>query len=748
MWMPSSERSTPSVGRTSSTGTSASVPGQVVGSRPPGSTAPLSTSARASPYCSPPNQVSTIAATSCRQGISTGDPEFTTTTVRGLAAATACTSASWWPGRASDDRSKPSDSTWALVPTTTIATSAAAATRTASSISTSAASSTGREPTVRAASPGGREMSSASRLTTRSRYTCPAVSSTRVVRCGGKSSAAPRSRVSVARRTSSSTSSSSSRMQWPTDCRPSSTGPERSGRRSATSSRRAASRGALPSHTSSAPPRCSSSRTAPSAAKKRARMPDSPDSGSVIVDGSSGKIPLCTTAPSACVMVASGQAARRPSSGATVDSGTTVALPPPCVRATSALWPTTATDVGQSALVARTQGGGSATVVPESTVAPLDGLRAAWPDATITHALGAVVHSGIFPLEPSTITDPESGESGMRARFFAADGAVLLDEHRGGAELVWLGNAPREAARLELVADLRPERSGPVELGLQSVGHCILELDDEVLLDVRLATDTLDLGAALLFPPHRPTRVELTAGQVYRLRVVSRLAEDISRPPGLAALTVGSRPVDEAAEVLIDEAVRVAAAADVAIVVVGTNAQVESEGFDRSSLALPGHQDALVHAVAAANPRTVVVVNSGSPVLMPWRHEVAAIVLTWFGGEQYGHALADVLSGAVEPGGRLPTTWPGTEADVPVLDVRPTDGVLRYDEGIHIGYRAWQRIGRAPAYPFGFGLGYTTWRYDAVAVDAAGDGDVVVRVDLANTGDRSGRRCWPGRRAR
>src|SRR5665648_628239 len=349
---------------------------------------------------------------------------------------------------------------------------------------------------------------------------------------------------------------------------------------------------------------------------------------------------------------------------------------------------------GQSALVARTQGGGSATVVPESTVAPLDGLRAAWPDATITHALGAVVHSGIFPLEPSTITDPESGESGMRARFFAADGAVLLDEHRGGAELVWLGNAPREAARLELVADLRPERSGPVELGLQSVGHCILELDDEVLLDVRLATDTLDLGAALLFPPHRTTRVELTAGQVYRLRVVSRLAEDISRPPGLAALTVGSRPVDEAAEVLVDEAVRVAAAADVAIVVVGTNAQVESEGFDRSSLALPGHQDALVHAVAAANPRTVVVVNSGSPVLMPWRHEVAAIVLTWFGGEQYGHALADVLSGAVEPGGRLPTTWPGTEADVPVLDVRPTDGVLRYDEGIHIGYRAWQRIGR------------------------------------------------------
>src|SRR5450830_287857 len=153
MWMSSSYRSTPSVGRTSSTGTPASVPGQVVGSRPPDSTAPPSTSASACPYCSPPNQVSTIAATSCRQGISTGDPEFTTTTVRGLAAATACTSASWWPGRASDDRSKPSDSTWALVPTTTIATSAAVATATASSISTSASSATGRDPTVTTTTP-------------------------------------------------------------------------------------------------------------------------------------------------------------------------------------------------------------------------------------------------------------------------------------------------------------------------------------------------------------------------------------------------------------------------------------------------------------------------------------------------------------------------------------------------------------------------------------------------------------------
>ena len=118
--------------------------------------------------------------------------------------------------------------------------------------------------------------------------------------------------------------------------------------------------------------------------------------------------------------------------------------------------------------------------------------------------------------------------------------------------------------------------------------------------------------------------------------------------------------------------------------------------------------------------------------------DVAAVLLTWFGGQEYGHSLADVVTGAAEPGGRLPTTWPMTEADVPVLDVTPHDGVVRYDEGIHIGYRAWLRAGIEPAYPFGFGLGYTTWSYDAVRVMDAGvhSGAVAasgsVRVSVSN----------------
>jgi beta-glucosidase len=173
---------------------------------------------------------------------------------------------------------------------------------------------------------------------------------------------------------------------------------------------------------------------------------------------------------------------------------------------------------------------------------------------------------------------------------------------------------------------------------------------------------------------------------------------------------------------------------------VGTTALVESEGHDRDSLALPGKQDALVEAVIAANPNTIVVVNAGSPVEMPWRNNAAAVLLTWFPGEEYGHALADVLFGLAEPGGRLPTTWPVAMADVPVLDTNPKNGTLVYSESLNIGYRAWATSNKAPAYEFGFGLGYTTWElvdFSAPADVAPGE-DFQVTVSIKNTGDRAG----------
>ncbi|HTF39880.1 MAG TPA: glycoside hydrolase family 3 C-terminal domain-containing protein, partial [Propionibacteriaceae bacterium] len=181
-----------------------------------------------------------------------------------------------------------------------------------------------------------------------------------------------------------------------------------------------------------------------------------------------------------------------------------------------------------------------------------------------------------------------------------------------------------------------------------------------------------------------------------------------------------------------DRVVAVATDSEVAVVVVGTNEEVESEGFDRTSLALPGRQDELVRAVAAANPRTVVVVNSGAPVLLPWADEVSAVLVSWFPGQEFGNALGDVLTGTVEPGGRLPVSWPASEEGLP--SVQPVNGELPYDEGLLIGYRWYLATDRAPLFPFGHGLGYTTWSYEGMVID----GDTVT-VSVRNAGERPGR---------
>jgi len=232
-------------------------------------------------------------------------------------------------------------------------------------------------------------------------------------------------------------------------------------------------------------------------------------------------------------------------------------------------------------------------------------------------------------------------------------------------------------------------------------------------------------------------QAELTAGEPVDVSLTYVYALPEEFPFKVVAFALAHLEPQRDADELIAEAVEAARAADTAVVVVATTDRVESEGFDRKDLDLPGRQDDLVRAVAAANPNTVVVVNSGSPVELPWRDEVAAVLLSWFPGQEGGAALADVLTGAYEPGGRLPTTW-GSLADAPVTRVTPKDGELAYDEDVFIGYRAWEKEGRTPSYPFGHGLGYTDWSYESAEVEGTAEG-TTVKVRVRNSGERAGR---------
>ncbi|GMA29107.1 beta-glucosidase family protein [Arenivirga flava] len=398
--------------------------------------------------------------------------------------------------------------------------------------------------------------------------------------------------------------------------------------------------------------------------------------------------------------------------------------------------------IGHNALEARTQGGGSATVIPESIVTPLDGIRAAFPQAAVEYRVGAVVQEGVAELPLARIVNPVTGEPGVRVSFLDRSGAEIFAEDRRATSLVWFGgDAPiARTGTIVLETVFTPESDDEVRLGFASAQRGRILVDGELRLDEQPELTGTDLGAAFLNPPSATAIVPTRAGEALRIRAEFTLPEGEHALAGAAAVNLGFAPDDRDPEALIASAVEAARAAEVAVVVVGTNSRVESEGYDREDLNLPGRQDELVRAVAAANPRTVVVVNAGAPVLLPWRDEVSAIVLGYFGGQEFGSALADVLSGAAEPGGRLPSTWPAALSDVPVLDVVPTDGVLRYEEGIHIGYRAWLRADVEPAWPFGFGLGYTTWSLGDVRVEGslAGD-DAALAVSIRNTGDRAGK---------
>jgi len=190
------------------------------------------------------------------------------------------------------------------------------------------------------------------------------------------------------------------------------------------------------------------------------------------------------------------------------------------------------------------------------------------------------------------------------------------------------------------------------------------------------------------------------------------------------------------------EAVALAAKSDVAIVVVGMDKDYEGEEMDPPTLYLPGDQDKLIQAVAAANKNTIVVLNNGSPVLMDrWLGQVPGLVEAWYAGQETGTALADILFGDVNPSGKLPDTLAARREDYSDWGNYPGNGtVVSYAEGIYVGYRHFDKAKIAPLFPFGFGLSYTTFGYGSLAMPATlGRGQTAtVRVTVQNTGKRAG----------
>lgn len=394
--------------------------------------------------------------------------------------------------------------------------------------------------------------------------------------------------------------------------------------------------------------------------------------------------------------------------------------------------------IGPNAKTAQIMGGGSAQLNPHYKITPWEGLAAAVGEARLSYAQGCTNHR----FEPTAT-------GAFTAHYFTnrtLSGDPVFTETLEEAQAFWIGDvADGQVDPLGFSARISgqfvPEVSGTYRVGVYSAGLAKVYVDGALVCDAwsqwTKGRTYFEEGCDEVIGT-----VALDAGTPHEIVVEFATKDHASL--GIAAFHLGiGLPLGDEA---IAEAAAAAEAAETALVFVGRNGQWDTEGSDLASIALPGAQDALVAAVARANPRTIVVLQTGGPVEMPWINDVAGVIAAWYPGQEAGNAIADVLMGHADPGGRLPQSFPVKWRDNPTFSDDPKvypgqDGAVHYEEGVFVGYRHYDKHGIAPLFPFGFGLSYTTFGFSDFSVDTSrfeAEGTVEVSVRVTNTGYRAG----------
>jgi len=395
--------------------------------------------------------------------------------------------------------------------------------------------------------------------------------------------------------------------------------------------------------------------------------------------------------------------------------------------------------VGPNADRPRIMGGGAASVVPPPHLSFVEALRSALPDVEVVHQRGCEVDRNATVLGTGIFQAPAGFEVDVFDNLDLAGEPIQrerVDELRMMCVSFIGGRWPEGDFSLRARGTVVPAESGEFEFALSQAGRTRVRLDGEVVLDG--VTDPPPPGGTDFFGM---ASRELTARRSVSAGVpVDVVVEYAKVATPIAGFRVGSRTVE--IDPLIDAAVAAATGADLAVVVVGTTEEWETETRDRETMELPGRQAELIRAVAAVNPRTVVVVNAGAPVDMEWAEEVAAVVQCWFGGQEMAPAVVDVLLGESEPGGRLPTTIPRRLSDNPSYGNFPGEaGRVTYAEGVFMGYRGYEHRNVEPRFAFGHGMSYTTIDVGTPTVSESTfrRGQTLrVEVPVTNTGTRPG----------
>ena len=392
--------------------------------------------------------------------------------------------------------------------------------------------------------------------------------------------------------------------------------------------------------------------------------------------------------------------------------------------------------IGPYAATAQIFGGGSSSgFYPHYTVSPFEGIKnRAGRKIKVDSAPGCFIYQNLPAPAPETLSTAD-GRIGLSLSLFNGtefSGAPAYTDVTTRVQYDWFDhsvpNVKQESFSMRMEGFFTPNESGTHLLALHSVGWSKLYLEGKLLID-HCSEEHKDKQITV--------DVRLKGGKSYEITLEyywkgNRRSRSVS---------LGHQPPHT--KNMIAEAVKLAQKSDIVVLVAGLNSEWESEGFDRVDMKLPGKQDELIERVAAANPNTIVVLNVGSAVEMPWIDKVPAVIQLWYNSQEEGNALADVLFGVVNPSGKLPTTFPVRLQDNPAYINYPGEnGKVRYGEGIFVGYRYYDKKELAPLFPFGHGLSYTTFRHSNMRSSAkslAPNQTLKVRVDVTNTGKVAGK---------
>lgn len=408
--------------------------------------------------------------------------------------------------------------------------------------------------------------------------------------------------------------------------------------------------------------------------------------------------------------------------------------------------------IGPNAKYSAYCGGGSASLLAYSTSTPFDAITEKLGKAP-EYAVGCYAHQALPGFATSALTkNPVTGEPGINCKFYnepsGTDQRDQFDEFNicQSPMILFDYNHPKitdEIYYMDVTGIVTPEESGEYEFSLIVTGTAQLFVDGKLVIDNKTSqiqgdgffgTGTIEVKGS----------VPMVAGKSYEVKIEfgSAKTSPLSRQAVITfggALGIGmAKIIDDQEE--IEKAVALAKSVDKVVLLIGLNFEWESEGFDRPNMDLPLLTNDLVKAVLEANPNTVIVNQSGSPVEMPWLSKSKALVQAWYGGNEAGNAIANVLFGDVNPSGKLSLSWPLKNVDNPAyLNFKTVKGRVLYGEDIYIGYRYYDKLQKRVAFPFGYGLSYTSFDITDLKVNVDETNDkLIASVQVKNTGKLEG----------